>query len=45
VGESGHHYINRYGYRRYDSGNRGATAAIGGVIGAVVGGAIASNNC
>jgi hypothetical protein len=29
----------------YRESNRGATTAIGGIIGAVVGGAIASNNC
>jgi hypothetical protein len=39
----GGHYSYRYG--RYRHGDRTAGALIGGALGAVVGGAIASNNC
>jgi hypothetical protein len=44
IADSGHHH-HRYGYRYYDRGNRAEGAAVGGVLGAVVGGAIASGNC
>jgi hypothetical protein len=46
VADGGHHYYSRrYNRVRWNGGNRAEGAIIGGVLGAVVGGAVASNNC
>jgi hypothetical protein len=46
VGSDGHHYYSRrYNRTRWNGGDRGIAAVIGGVLGAAVGGAIASGSC